>query len=674
MSKKLSETKLKLSKEFLNISRQKIKALPIEKLLLLVRSIQSLLAFFTQARIETNKRYSQTLLNVSSASLSGPDFLKLSRQQIKALSLDELQLLVLRSQRLLATALFKPVQCLFEVMPDEFVIEIFLEWLPIEELAVFDLALTNHHYRNKFLYLLRHTVHRGVLSVSRNKRGYKFDSGVAAWLESRNVFMRAVKFCDRKRDIPAGFLARTGKQLLKIDLTGCRKVSDAGLLEFVRRCPRLEDVSLGGCEDILDTAVASLAKHCPGLHTVDLDNTRVSDTGLASLGEGCRALKSIRLSSIMSDTGLRKLAKGCPRLEDVSLERCRDITDGGVASLTHHCTGLHTLILWGTEVTDTGLASLGAVCRALKKIDLHGLAISDTGLRKLAEGCPRLEDVHLMGCRNITDGGVASLAQHCAKLCSLHLRGTQVTDTGLGSLGKGCVDMKNIDFFQMMAVSDTGLRKLAEGCPRLEDVNLRGCGNISDVGVASLAQHCAGLHTLILSGTQVTDSGLARLGEGCRALKNIDLFRLRISDTGLRKLAEGCSRLEDVNLMGCRHITDGGVASLAQHCSVLHTLSLGCTQVTDTGLARLGKGCRALKIIKLVRLTISDTGLGKLAEGCPRLEHVSLMYCVAITDNGVASLVQHCAWLCELELRGTQVTNDCNASLQSTYPGLKVYS
>ena len=70
------------------------------------------------------------------ASLSGPDFLKLSRRQIKALSLDALQLLVLRSQRLLATApLFKPVQCLFEVMPDEFVIEIFLEWLDIEELA-----------------------------------------------------------------------------------------------------------------------------------------------------------------------------------------------------------------------------------------------------------------------------------------------------------------------------------------------------------------------------------------------------------------------------------------------------------------------------------------------------------------------------------------------------------
>ncbi len=60
-------------------------------------------------------------------------------------------------------------------MPDEFVIEILLEWLPIEELASFDRALTNHWYRDKYLSLLRDTVHRGVLSVSRKARGYKFE-------------------------------------------------------------------------------------------------------------------------------------------------------------------------------------------------------------------------------------------------------------------------------------------------------------------------------------------------------------------------------------------------------------------------------------------------------------------------------------------------------------------
>ena len=379
------------------------------------------------------------------ASLSGPDFLKLSRQQIKALSLDELQLLVLRSQRLLATALFKPVQCLFEVMPDEFVIEIFLEWLPIEELASFDLALTNHYYRDKYLSLLQDTVHRGVLSVSRNERGYKFNSGVAEWLESRNVFMRALKFYDRELDIPAGFLTRTGSQLLKLDLTDCRKVSDAGFAELVGCCPSLEDVKL---------------------------------EGLA-----------------ISDTGLRKLAEGCPSLEDVGLENCTNISDDGAASLATHCTGLHTLNLGSTHVTDTGLTSLGEGCRALKKIDISGLTISDTGLAKLAEGCPRLEDVDLAG-GAITDDGLASLAQHCAGLHTLNLIRTHVTDAGLTSLGEGCRALKKIFLNRLKNISDTGLAKLAEDCPMLEVVNVTRCPNITDGGVASLARLRPGLKIL----------------------------------------------------------------------------------------------------------------------------------------------------------------------------------
>jgi hypothetical protein len=89
------------------------------------------------------------------ASLSGPDFVRMDRRQIKALSLDELQLLVLRSQRLLAVELFNPAQCLFEVMPDEYVLHVLLEWLTIEDQARLDRALTNHEYReNYYLHLL----------------------------------------------------------------------------------------------------------------------------------------------------------------------------------------------------------------------------------------------------------------------------------------------------------------------------------------------------------------------------------------------------------------------------------------------------------------------------------------------------------------------------------------
>ena len=455
----------------------------------------------------TNHNKSQYLTTMSSYShLSGPDFLKLSRQQINELPLDELQLLVLRSQQLLTTALFKPVQCMFEVMPDEFMLSIFLEWLPIEDLASFDRALTNHYYRPKYLSLLKHTVHSGVLSISTNEEGYSLDSGVAEWLEDRMVFMCALKFYGMDEDLPVGFLEHTGRQLLKIDLSGCPSVSDARFKELVECCPKLEDVDLSHCFSISDVGVASLVRLCPGLHTLSISGTHVTEKGLASFGEDCRNMKKINLEGLaISDTGLQKIAKVFPNLEDVDLSRCPTITDVEVASLVLLWPGLHTLDLSRTQVTDTGLASLGEGCRALKKISLYRLEISDSGLLKIAQGCPWLEDVDLERCSSITDVGATSLAQLCPRLHTLSLEGTHVTETGLDRIGEGCKALKTLNI-SGLEISDSGLLKIAQGCPWLEDVDLERCSSITDVGATSLAQLCPGLRSLDLYGTKVEEN------------------------------------------------------------------------------------------------------------------------------------------------------------------------
>ena len=458
------------------------------------------------------------MTTTSFASLSGPDFLNLSRQQIKALSLDELQLLVLRSQKLLSTALFKPVQCLFEVMPDEFVLSIVLEWVDIEDLSRLDIALTNHHFRVKYLHLLQKTVHKGVLSVSRNgdffnsdcndSKGYDFNSGVAEWLEDRNIFMRTLRFYWKDKSsnrgvIPAGFLASTGQQLLSLTIAD-RTISDAAWAELLKRCPRLEDVRMGCNENITDVGASNLAHFLPKLHYLCICETKVTDIGLGRLGEGCIYLKYINL-------------EGCKQ-------------------------------------------------------------ISDAGLAKLAEGCQGLESVVLISCDNISDVGVNSLAQHCPHLHSLYLAYTKVTDMGLTRLGEGsCRALKFIDLGELDLITDTGLRKLAKGCPRLEDVNLEGCTKITDVGIASLAHNCVGLHTLYLSQTQVTDTGLASLGEGCKALRRISLDYLDISEEGILKLAEGCSMLERVGLDGI-DISDDGYNSLRKSCPKLYSIARLCNQ------------------------------------------------------------------------------------------------
>jgi hypothetical protein len=423
--------------DFVRMTFRQIMALSVDELRLLICRSQCLLAkaLVATASLCPGNRSRQDLQTQKRGTYFGHlKFVCMERQQILELPLEELKGLVLRSQRLLAVALFSPAQCLFEVMPDEYVLHVLLEWLTIEDQARLDRALLNHKYRMAHLHLLRGTEHKGVISVSGGKRGYTFNSGVAEWLESRNVFMRALKFYDGVRDIPAGLLARTGRQLLQIDLDGCFRISDAGFSDFVKSCPRLEVVNIS-YTNITDEGVASLGQRCSLLHTLDLSGTGFTDSGLAALGAVCTDLKKINLAgSAVSDEGLIKLAEGCARLEDIGVSSCARVTDASLEVLGTQCTLLHTLDLSGTGITDTGLAVLGSFCKALTKINLTGLAVSDAGLSRLSEGCARLVDLNMCYCLNITDETMRSLGQHCPNLRSLCVLKTRVTPASIAAL------------------------------------------------------------------------------------------------------------------------------------------------------------------------------------------------------------------------------------------------
>merc|ERR1712166_521122 len=87
----------------------------------------------------------------------------------------------------------------------------------------------------------------------------------------------------------------------------------------------------------------------------------------------------------VTDTGLASLAAGCRAITTLDLSECSQITDTGLASLTAGCTSITTLDLMGLLViTDTGLASLAARTQGCSAIyTLHHIdyyQITDTGL------------------------------------------------------------------------------------------------------------------------------------------------------------------------------------------------------------------------------------------------------------------------------------------------------
>ncbi len=552
--------------------------------------------------------------------------LNMTREAIAALSKDELEQLALSSQEILRDCPFKPGNR-FCSLPDEFVLDILLTWITIEDLAHFDGALLNRIDRRVHLSLLRDTEHGGIYSVSEKVFGrlkrYRFDSGVVAWLESRNVFMRALKFSDEKRDFPAGFLARTGRTLLQIHMDYCSEVSDAGLDILAKSCPRLEDVMIK-YSSVTVAGIANFGQQCPDIHTLRLcyelyaiDGT----TPAACLAEDFKALKTIEIPSV-SDADVFTLAQGCPLLEDVDLSCSDELTDAAVLNLVNFCPGLHSLSLSecelitnaaletlaqrvpglfsldvsGTQVTDAGLARLAQGCKMLQKVNFHGLDISDAALAGLAQACPGLQNVAVAHCAQITDESIAALALHCTGLHTIGLRGTKITDVSLAQFGESCADMRKVKLLGTV-ITDSGLARLAEGCHKLEDVNLTGCDQITDVGAISLALHCPLIRTLFLSGTQVTDVGLERIGEGCRFLKSVNLLGLEnVSDVGLIKLAEGCPLLETVDMYGYGHISDASVWSFAENCPRLYSLSGVGSNVTEVLIARLRQDYPLLEI------------------------------------------------------------------------------
>eukprot|EP00092_Neocalanus_flemingeri_P009714 GFUD01010463.1.p1 GENE.GFUD01010463.1~~GFUD01010463.1.p1 ORF type:complete len:272 (+),score=84.83 GFUD01010463.1:293-1108(+) len=95
-------------------------------------------------------------------------------------------------------------------------------------------------------------------------------------------------------------------------------------------------LDLGGCSSVTDSGVDQLVSHCPQLASLSLARTRVTDKGVAKLGEGeCReTLKEIRLDGCKSitDIGIEELLAGVGRsgssvLEILIFHKCPRVTD-----------------------------------------------------------------------------------------------------------------------------------------------------------------------------------------------------------------------------------------------------------------------------------------------------------------------------------------------------------
>jgi internalin A len=228
--------------------------------------------------------------------------------------------------------------------------------------------------------------------------------------------------------------------------------------------------------------------------TLDLNDTSISDDGLAMLS-GLSRLRRLGLARTrVSDAGLRHV-EGLRDLEMLILEDT-GVGDDGVRALTQ-LQQLEILALSGTRVTSDGISSLSGLSN-LQELMLNNTAVDDAAIPLLVK-FGKLQQLHLNGA-HLSGEGLSDLV-HTLKVTAPSLM----------------VSCENFDL--------SGAGKIEFGSPRWDRLAKR----IQDLDAENR------IKLLDLSHSPATDAHLPPL-MGLKNVQMIDLRGSQVTDTGLEQL------------------------------------------------------------------------------------------------------------------------------------------
>lgn len=237
-------------------------------------------------------------------------------------------------------------------------------------------------------------------------------------------------------------------------------------------------------------------------------------------------------------------------------------------------------------------------------------------------GCLSLEVLSLQGCPQVTGSVVVSVRKQCTKLRYLNLaQCKQIVAPEIMHVFE-CVQLKSLNLAYVEAVSDQSFELL----PAVQW--------IQDAGI----QVNLGLQELNLGRCSITDETLFRVA----VLRNLEQLRLQwcsgITDIGIRTVVEHCTLLKILDLKNCQ-ITDDSLQSVATRCRNLQRLNISwCTSISDQGVVRIAEMCRVLEEFNMVWCSnITDASVQALANA-PALKVCELAGCNNVTENAIATL------------------------------------
>ncbi|KAE8712753.1 F-box/LRR-repeat protein 3 [Hibiscus syriacus] len=268
-------------------------------------------------------------------------------------------------------------------------------------------------------------------------------------------------------------LVQSHKDLRKLDITCCRKITYTSIDSITSLCTSLTSFRMESCSLVPKEAFVLIGERCSFLEELDATDNEIDDEGLKSISR-CSKLSILKLGicSNISDEGLAKVGSRCSQLKELDLYRSTAVSDTAIAAIADGCPALEMInIAYNDKITDKSLISLSK-CGMLKALEIRGcLGVSSTGVSAIAVGCKQIAVLDIKKCFNINDNGMLSVAQFSQNLKQINLSYCSVTDVGLVALAS-LSRLQNMTILHLAGLTPNGLAAALLACRALTKVKL----------------------------------------------------------------------------------------------------------------------------------------------------------------------------------------------------------
>ncbi|MDE3045765.1 MAG: hypothetical protein KGJ02_03880 [Verrucomicrobiota bacterium] len=192
-------------------------------------------------------------------------------------------------------------------------------------------------------------------------------------------------------------------EIKKIDLNGCRRITDKSLFHVLKKCPFLLEIDISWCSQVMNQGLMALS-YCRLLEKIRCQGCcRCSDEGFIALAKGCRNLKEVNFSgdtpcnirSLITDKSLKALTQYSHSLEVVNFDLSPSITDEGIALLAQKCPLREVSLGWCRSLSDKAFTALAA-CEGLQAVSLIACKITGKALFEFRNKCSHLAKMNLI--------------------------------------------------------------------------------------------------------------------------------------------------------------------------------------------------------------------------------------------------------------------------------------